>query len=113
MKRRTGGACTPNIIPTPRPSRRCCQRKRGTRSGVPLGVGVGLPEESNHLFTASKTDPETERNKLATQVGETFEELATLTRRLSTALPVIAPDEPVAQSKPREHFWQLCRPRKT
>ena len=72
-----------------------------------------IAEESKHLFTASKTDPETERNKLATQVGETFEELATLTRRLSTALPVIAPDEPVAQSKPREHFWQLCRPRKT
>jgi len=43
MKRRTGGACTPNIIPTPRPSRRCCQRKRGTPIGVPLGVGVWLP----------------------------------------------------------------------
>jgi len=43
MKRRTGGACTSNIIPTPRPSRRCCQRKRGTPIGVPLGVGVWLP----------------------------------------------------------------------
>jgi len=43
MKRRTGGACTSNIIPTPRPSRRCCQRKRGTPIGVPLCVSVWLP----------------------------------------------------------------------
>jgi hypothetical protein len=43
MKRRTGDACTPNIIPTPRPSRRCCQRKSGTPIGVPLGVGAWLP----------------------------------------------------------------------
>ena len=50
MKRRTGGACTPNIIPTPRPSRRCCPQKRGTRSGVPLGVGVELPVRGVDLW---------------------------------------------------------------
>ena len=48
MKRRTGGACTPNIIP--RPSRRCCRRKRVTRIGVPLGVGVWLPVRGVDLW---------------------------------------------------------------